>query len=382
MTIRRLRCAVVTCFSAEQPGFLDFSYRVEALSKAHDVTLVSNLLLDIPEFCLPAIKKVQIAMPPGQIGWLIYLWRVSRWLKSSGRWDIVVLLHSATAPLAVPFKRAPTLVYWNEHPTHLAASPAKFDPVRTPFRAFIRGLMFAGARMSNLVMPIGEAHRDDLLANGCKPHRVRLMYMGASANFRTSAPSTQPCPPPIRLVYAGSISKERGRDVMLEAMALINPPGSLPVATLKLIGASQSELDYCKTRIAKLGIADSVEILGRIPGDQIPRHIHQADMGICLWEDKPWYHFNPPTKLFEYLVAGLPVLASNIRTHTSYITHNKNGFIFEYSASGLAESIREAICKIDQLPAMKQSAWSEGERYLWKQIEPHFMNAVDQVTRA
>ena len=46
MTARRRSCVIVTWFYPEQPGFLDFSYRIHALALRYDVTLLARAPID------------------------------------------------------------------------------------------------------------------------------------------------------------------------------------------------------------------------------------------------------------------------------------------------------------------------------------------------
>ena len=108
-----------------------------------------------------------------------------------------------------------------------------------------------------------------------------------------------------------------------------------------MIGASAEQMAYCERRVEELGIERHVRVLPRVAGEVIPSLLAGADLGVCIWEDRKYWRFNPPTKLFEYLVAGLPVLASDICTHTRYITDWVNGRIFRYSAASFAEAITE-----------------------------------------
>lgn len=373
-------CVVVTTFTEGQPGFLDFSYRIRTLAANYQITLVSNFKLTQAELQLPNVNYVVIDGGHGWFGWIRYLWRCMRLIRQQ-RPNLAVLLHSMVSPIAILTGSIPTITYWNEHPTHVAPAPDRFAPLVAGVRAAIRWLMFQGARLSSLVMPIGEAHRDDLLTHGCTIDKTRLIYMGVEESFvgvADSAGSSDPAAP-IRLVYVGSVQKDRGRDVMLEAMALANRDGR--IAHLTIVGANAEQLQYCQQAAQTLGIVDAVTLHGRVSGDRIPGFLSEADAGLCLWEDLPWYRFNPPTKLFEYLVAGLPVLASDIRTHTQYIREGENGLIFEYGCEGLAAAIRRLWAMREDLPQMKMRAGEASSPYRWSNIEPVFLKAASETAK-
>jgi glycosyltransferase involved in cell wall biosynthesis len=283
------------------------------------------------------------------------------------------------SPVALLSGSIPTALYWNDHPTHFATPPQTFAPVKRVIRAALRSLVWCGARNTSLVMPISEFHVKDLLANGCDADRICVIQMGVDRSFSGVALNSAPrnCNGPLELLYIGTVSKIRGRDVMLDAMARVNARST--IACLTFVGVLPDQVEYCIARGRELGISEAVRVVGRIPGHEIPQLMKNADAGICIMEDQTWYRFNPPTKLFEYLVAGLPVLASDIRTHTKYIRHWDNGLIFDYGDSALAQAIDELWLRRAELPALKQRAWESGKQYLWDEIEGVFLESVSNM---
>lgn len=374
----RATCIVVTWFHQNQPGFLDFSYRIRALSKHFAVTVVSRAPLTQEELLVPEANYFVIPTNDSSKRSLaLYVFRVARYIRRL-RPRLVVHLgsHTAAAVLLTPSQNS--AVYWNEHPAHYLL---QWSWRKRPFKALtnvvLRSATYRGAVRAQVAMPIGEAHYEDLIAHGASPDRLRLIHMGVDRGFRLPEKLSDAMvmsEKPLHLVYTGTVAHERGRDVMLEALALANR-GEVR-ARLTIIGASPEQASYCRERGNALGIAEHLEILPRVPGHRIPSLLANADLGVCIWEDRVYWRFNPPTKLFEYLVAGLPVLASNIRTHTQYITDWGNGRIFDYSPESLAERIVELWARRSELPLLKRNAAASGEKYLWERIEPEFVRAV------
>lgn len=378
--VRNSRCVVVTRFSRIQPGYLDFSYRIEALAKTYNVTLLSSFPLDVPELQIGGVNHVVLGGSRSLAGLLRYLWAAGSFIRRA-RPDCVILLHTLTAPLVYLLRKTPHALYWNEHAIRFRGN-AREGPVKNLLGTLKYNVLFLiPTTRADLVMPIGEAHRDDLLLQGCRPERLKMIYMGVDERFSGVAMERKRASPdaPIELIYTGSVQKERGRDVMLEGVA--KAAGAGVHARLTLVGAQPSEADHCQRYARELGIEHQIRIYGRVPGHEIPRYIADSDAGICIWEDRPWWRFNPPTKLFEYLVAGLPVLASNIRTHTEYVRHGENGLIFEYDSSSFAEAISTLWTKRRELPSMKQRAFESGRPYLWNSLEPVFLEAVADLVR-
>lgn len=373
----RPHCVVITCFDEHQPGYLDFMYRIRALAKAYQVTLVSQHTLIQQELLIPRVQYHSISHQGGKLGWLTYLVKSARYARSL-KPDVVMLLHSALAPITMLMGNIPSCLYWNEHPTNLMHMPSGFSPIKKVLTWLLQQLVFTGAKRATLVMPIGEDHQDDLLARGVPAEKIEMQYMGVADHFARASQQLR-TDSTLRLVYTGTVSASRGRDVMLDAMHLVVSNNLYVNLHLCMVGASESELTYCQQKIESLGLQDHVEVVRRIPGDEVYQYLQNADAAICIWQPSQWNMFNPPTKLFEYLVAGLPVLANNIRTHTRYVTHEKTGFIFDYHAHALAEAIQTLYSHREHLPVLKAQARSSGQQYMWSKLEEPFKASVKKV---
>ncbi|QAU34442.1 glycosyltransferase [Janthinobacterium sp. 17J80-10] len=374
-------CIVFTWLSPDQPGFLDFAYRVRSLAQHYRTTLVSPYALTQPEFAIAGIEHLVLPHGGSRLGWIGYMLDSARLIRAR-RPACAVLLHSMLAPLVLLAGSTPVALYWNEHPSRFTASPPGHPWLKRVARNLALKLFFLhAAKKADLVMPIGEAHQQELLRIGCRAERVRLLYMGVDATFFQHRAGKMPPnkDAPLELVYNGTVNQLRGRDVMLEAIVLANQKGK--IAHLTIVGANEEQLRYCGEYARHFGIGDALTVCGRIPGRDIPGILSNADIGLCFMEDLPWWRFNPPTKLFEYLVAGIPVLASDIRTHTQYIADWYNGMICQYDSHSLAGAIALLWERRESLSLLKATARKSGEQYLWDRIEPEFLKSIKAIAR-
>lgn len=373
MTKQKKRCVTITCFDANQPGFLDFSYRLKALADEFQLTVVSTAKLEQPELLMRGITYHVISTSSGKLGWLKYVLKCAFFIQKS-KPDIVVLLHSAVAPICLLVRNIPICLYWNEHPTNLMQTSNQQSVFKNWLTLQMQKLFFAGANNAQLLMPIGEDHQQDLIRHGVSPEKICMLYMGVSENFLNQSQTFDVTSELIKLIYVGTVSAARGRDEMLKAMQNLVVKG-LPVH-LTIVGAVQSELSYCQTYIQENGLHDAISVCGRVLGEEVPAYLANADAAICIWQPSPWNQFNPPTKLFEYLVAGLPVLANNIQTHTRYIKDWETGLLFDYNATSLANAIQQLYLQRKQLPKLKLTAATSAQKYLWGNIEPIFIEKI------
>ncbi len=367
----RPHVVIGTWFHDDQPGWQDFRSRIESLSRHCDVTLVLRAAHFRQQLAGVQARIVVLDAPAGRRPMLRFIWRLAGFARAA-RPDLVYLLGSQLALCTFLLGDCPSALYWNEHPTHFF-----LDSTRRPGRAALGKLMvalsFAAARRATLVTPIGEAQRDDLLDHGVAPARVELVHMGVDDRFATVRPLSTPTSA-VTAVYTGTVSAERGRDVMIEGLARATQQGA--DVGLLIVGASAEQLRYCTARAAQLALAERLEVVGRVPGSEIPAYLARSHLGVCVWAETIWWRFNPPTKLFEYLAAGLPVLASRIRTHTAYIRDGVNGMVFDYDAEAFAAVLMRAWRERARLPVLSANAAQDGQRYLWSKVEPQFLQAT------
>ncbi|WP_165973759.1 glycosyltransferase family 4 protein [Paucimonas lemoignei] len=354
----------------------DVLYRIEALAKIFRVTVVSMGPLCKEEQRIANVDYLELPDIKGKLNWIKYLYACAR-LINRQQPDRVVLMHTLLAPMVWLLRKIPLALYWNVHPSQLfEPSPNPSLMQRLAQKAILAGGFFAAARRASLIMPVTKAHYHDLLHRGCKPERVRLFYMGVHEQYSCAAsnpfrPAEENC---LNLVYVVAVGQTRGYDMLLKGLALANRDRR--VAQLSILGATGEEYRYCVKRALELDIHQDVFIFAHVSGDRIPVMLYGMDAGIFLWEERPWWQFNLPTKIFEYLAAGLPVLASDIYMHTQYIANGYNGIVFECSPTSLANAIGQLWAQRANLPRLKRNAAECGRQYLWRQIEPRFLLAM------
>ena len=111
-----------------------------------------------------------------------------------------------------------------------------------------------------------------------------------------------------RLVFVGALDVQDG---VLELADLLTHPG-LSRATLTVIGDGPSRPDL-ERRAAELGVADRLVLTGRVEHARVPALIAEADIAVDPAPGTPLNHGSTMIKVSEYLAAGRPVVAYDLR---------------------------------------------------------------------
>ncbi len=110
---------------------------------------------------------------------------------------------------------------------------------------------------------------------------------------------------PRLLCFTGSLRPWHGLDLAIEAMVALPNDVHLVVAG---DGPVRLELDR---RASELGLRGRVHWLGQVPHGRIPMVLAACDVALAPYPAMQEFAFSP-LKLYEYLAAGIPVVASAI----------------------------------------------------------------------
>jgi glycosyltransferase involved in cell wall biosynthesis len=121
-------------------------------------------------------------------------------------------------------------------------------------------------------------------------------------------------------IYAGALERIRGIEEIINALALIGP--EYPIK-LKLAGKF-SESAFFQELAAMPGWV-KVEFLGYMPLAKTYEELAQADVGMVTFLPEPNHIDAQPNKMFEYMAAGLPMIASDFPLWKKIIEGGKCG---------------------------------------------------------
>lgn len=146
------------------------------------------------------------------------------------------------------------------------------------------------------------------------------------------------------ILWNGVIWGEMIRDnvlLLLRVLPLVIQ--TRPDTRLRIIGEGRY-LEEVRGAAASMGLLDHVDFPGWISPDAMPEELARADIGVlpCAHED-PWSKAKSPTKLFEYMAAGLAVVVTGGGEAAHVVEHGVSGLVAEDEAGFAAHLSALAI---------------------------------------
>jgi len=115
------------------------------------------------------------------------------------------------------------------------------------------------------------------------------------------------------VLYAGNFEPYQGVPLLVEAFARMKEK-----AVLLIVGGSKSDHDSVRKRAEELGFADRFVLVEKVPPQRVPIYIKCSDVLVSPRASGT----NTPLKIYAYLKAGKPVVATNLWTNTQVLNED------------------------------------------------------------
>jgi glycosyltransferase involved in cell wall biosynthesis len=179
------------------------------------------------------------------------------------------------------------------------------------------------------------------------------------------------CSPDSTIVlYQGILSASRGLEELIEAASILRLRG-MDKVVFALMGT-----DYLHGELSEMvrarDLGDRVHIFAPVPSETLPEVTVSADVGMILFRNSCLNHFHSlPNKLFEYMMAGLPMVASGFPEMAAVIEGAGCGMLVEPSDP---EGIAQALLHLASNPRERVEMGARGRaaaltEYNWKRQE-------------
>ena len=131
----------------------------------------------------------------------------------------------------------------------------------------------------------------------------------------------------------------------------------------------------------QLGIADRVEFRGFVPHAQVRAEIAGAGVAVLPLPDNLMArYFTSPLKLFDYMAAGAPIVASDLPTVREVLADGDTALLVPpEDPAAMAAAIRRLLVNPGLADRLRRTAFDQVRAYTWDARAARIMEALERL---
>ncbi|MEJ2628011.1 MAG: glycosyltransferase, partial [bacterium] len=164
------------------------------------------------------------------------------------------------------------------------------------------------------------------------------------------------------LLYTGTFEPYQGLDLLIKCAEKV--VGKYEKALFLLVGGHADQVDFYKKMVGTRGLDDYFYFTGQVPPNQVNSYIRCADILLSPRTKGT----NTPLKIYSYLRSGVPIVATDLLTHTQVLNTDVS-LLCKPDPDSYAEGIVYILSHASQARKIAQNALKRGKEinvwYLW-----------------
>jgi glycosyltransferase involved in cell wall biosynthesis len=221
-----------------------------------------------------------------------------------------------------------------------------FPPGSLPVRLLER-LERWSLRVADVGLTVNLACKKLFVSRSCAADKMRVVMNSPDEKIfafqrpRPDASTPRAADAPFVIMYHGSIVERNGLDVAVDALARLRR--RVPGAVLRIYGATTPFLEAVMDAARASGVQEAIDYRGPKRAEDIAAAIDACDVGVIPNRRSIFTELNTPTRIFEYLSLGKPVIAPRAPGIQDYLDEDSIVFFELGDAEDLARQLEHVF---------------------------------------
>lgn len=192
-------------------------------------------------------------------------------------------------------------------------------------------------------------------------------------NLKSRTDLNLPLDKKIILLQGAGINIDRGSEELVEAFQYLDN------TYLLLIIGSGDVIHHLKENTVRLQLQHKIKFIDKIPSSELRHYTANATLGVTIDKDTNMnYHFSLPNKVFDYIHAGIPILASKLPEIENIInTYHIGIFINNHEPQHIAKQIEEFV-NSNEFDIFKKNTQKAAVENNWKIEKQSLLNIIHE----
>ena len=236
-------------------------------------------------------------------------------------------------------------------------------------------------RFADQVLTVNLACKKIFGSRSCDPGKIQVVMNSPDEEIFRFCPFQEPngqeSAKPFVIMYHGSIVQRNGLDLAVQALQMVRQ--TIPNAELRVYGSSTPFLELVRDSVPCQALENAFRYLGAKSLEEISEAIGGCDLGIIPNHRCIFTELNTPTRIFEYLSQGKPVIAPFAPGITDYFGREDLVYFELGNAADLARKILQVHAHRSEMKTMVERGQEIYRAHCWKAEKLTFLNTVSQL---
>lgn len=178
------------------------------------------------------------------------------------------------------------------------------------------------------------------------------------------------------IIYPGTLSKHQGVDVAIRAVNILR--NEVNDLEFHIYGKGTDE-DYLKNLVEQLDLSEKVKFFNSVSLEEIAKIMANADIGVEPKSDKGFSNEAFSTKILEFMLLGVPVIASDTSIHKYYLDSS----VLKYFKAGDERDLSEAIKLLHDNIVIRNEFITNGRKFIskmcWSTRKSEYFNILENL---
>lgn len=239
-----------------------------------------------------------------------------------------------------------------------------------PAVRLLRKLEAWSLAFSDAVVTVSSTFANLFISRGCPPQKMNVVMNSPDSQIfrlrsvRTEVAENNIPSKPFVIMYHGSMVKRNGVDLAVDALAQVRE--RIPNAELRLYGEHTAFLDQVIGSLRDKGLQEAVHYLGSKSLEELVPAIDECDVGVIPNHRNLFTELNTPTRIFEYLSQGKPVIAPRSAGVTDYFEDGSLVFFELGNPKDLARKIEYVFSHRSEVTEIVKRGQAIYRRHPWE----------------
>jgi len=276
-----------------------------------------------------------------------YIQRFLADLEEEGKFDVIYERYSLFSIAGLKYAEATGLPFILEVNAPLVVEAARYRRLEMQALAqAVERYLFSAAdkviavsgQLKEYISRVAPDARITVVPNGVDIERFEIQDIGRAARGDESFDFT--------VGFVGNIRPWHGVDILIRAFAQL-PPGD-GNSRLLIVGDAGKMKQELEKLCHEFSLNGRIEFTGSVPQDRIPGLMQEIDVAVAPYPEMPDFYFSS-LKIFEYMAAGRPIVASRIGQIAEILEDGKTALLIP---PGDANALAQALNSLRQNRAL------------------------------